>query len=324
MHFEMTQRHAMNPSMLFSTLALVMVPTLSCASPTQDPVTWPIGADAEVVQLASGMGFLEGPVWLPKEDQLVFSDIPNAKLMQWSESGGLGVFRDSPNPNGNLLDAKGRLLTCRHGARDIVRTEHDGSLTVLASHYDGRRLNSPNDLALRADGSLWFTDPPWGLPQQSVGREQPWNGVYRLDPRSGAVALVLPYHAMPNGIAFSPGGKVLYVADTGGHPAHPDPKTHQLPASVTAYRVQANGELNPEALWQTQTRCDGMALDPAGNLYTTSGEGIVVLDPAGAILHTIPIPEGPANCCFGGADGRTLFVTARTSMYAIPGPMQGT
>ena len=131
-----------------------------------------LAPEAAVVKLAGDMRFTEGPVWLPKEKKVVFSDIPAAKLLEWSEKDGLKLFRKSPNPNGNLLDREGRLLTCRHGARDIVRTEKDGKITVLCDSFEEKRLNSPNDVAVKSDGTLWFTDPPWGLPGGSEGKEQ--------------------------------------------------------------------------------------------------------------------------------------------------------
>ena len=160
--------------------------------------------EAAVEKLAGEMGFIEGPVWLPKEKKLVFSDIPGAKLMQWSQKGGLKLFRESPNPNGNLLDREGRLLTCRHGARDIVRTEENGKLTVLCDSFEGKRLNSPNDVAVKSDGTIWFTDPPWGLPRQSEGKELDGHWVFRLDPETKQVTAVLKDLGMPNGVAFSP------------------------------------------------------------------------------------------------------------------------
>jgi len=267
--------------------------------------------------LATDMSFVEGPVWLTDQQTLVFSDIPAKRLMQWSETDGLAVFRQSPAPNGNALDSKGRLLSCRHDTRDIVRTESDGSLAVVVDRYRGARLNSPNDLAVHPDGSIWFTDPPWGLAEQKNGREIAWNGVYRFDPASGKMDLLLDHHSMPNGIALSSDASTLYLADTGGHPSHPDASKHDLPPVFTAYAIDASGSLIAEPLWTVATRCDGMAIDSAGLIYTTSPEGIVVISPEGEIVERIALPESPANCTFGGANGRTLFVTARTSLYAI-------
>ena len=269
-----------------------------------------------MVKLAGDMGFVEGPVWLPEQQKLVFSDIPNSKLMEWSLAGGAGVFRESSNPNGNTLDREGRLLTCRHGARDLVRTEKDGAITVLCDSFEGRRLNSPNDVAVKSDGSLWFTDPPWGLPRQRDGKEQDGHWVFRLDPETQKVTAVLKELCMPNGIAFSPDEGRLYVADTGGH-WHPDESLRDLPATTAAYQVLSDGTLDRAPVWTVEGFCDGMCVDAAGNVYTTAREGITVLSPDVVVLGTIEVPESPSNCCFGGDDFRTLFVTARTSLYAI-------
>ena len=302
-------------SLPVSILLLAVSLAAGCQSSASTEAVFADGAQLEV--LADGMGFVEGPVWLESEQRLVFSDIPERKLRSWSRQDGLSLYRESPHPNGNMLDEEGRLLTCRHGERDLVRTEADGSLTVLATGWNGRRFNSPNDLSVRADGTIWFTDPPWGLPRQREGRELDWNGVYRLDPSTGEVVLLSKEHTMPNGIGLSPDGQTLYLADTGGHPSHPDPARHELPAVVTAYPILADGSLGAPR-WQTPTRCDGMAIDRQGRIYTTSREGIVVLDPTdGRILTTLPMPESPANCTFGESDGMTLFITARTSLYAI-------
>ena len=272
--------------------------------------------EAAVEKLAGEMGFTEGPVWLPKEEKLVFSDIPGAKLMEWSQKEGLKLFRKSPNPNGNLLDREGRLLTCRHGARDIVRTEKDGELTVLCDSFEEKRLNSPNDVAVRSDGTLWFTDPPWGLPGYREGREQAGNYVFRLDPKTKKITAVLKDAGMPNGIAFSPDERHIYIADTGGL-MHPDESFRKLTATIAAYQVKADGTLNLEPVWKVDGFCDGMCVDASGNIYTTARAGITVLSPDGKVIGTIKVPESPSNCCFGGEDYKTLFITARTSLYSV-------
>ena len=290
---------------------------VGCSLPTPAPKLQDlIAPEASLVKLAGDMKFTEGPVWLPSEEKLVFSDIPNQKLMEWSEQGGLKLFRESPNPNGNLLDREGRLLTCRHGARDIVRTEKDGALTVLCDSFDGKRLNSPNDVAVKSDGTLWFTDPPWGLPRQREGRELDGHWVFRLDPATGELAAVLKDLTMPNGIAFSPDERHIYVADTGGN-WHPDEALRGMPATVAAYQVKDDGTLNSAPTWELEGFSDGMCVDVLGNIYTTARAGITVLSPGGEIIGTIEIPESPSNCCFGGDDFRTLFITARTSLYSI-------
>ena len=271
--------------------------------------------EAAVVKLAGDMMFTEGPVWLPKEKTLIFSDIPSAKLMEWSKEADLKLFRKSPNPNGNLLDREGRLLTCRHGARDIVRTEKDGDITVLCDSFEEKRLNSPNDVAVKSDGTLWFTDPPWGLPDYRKGKEQPENYVFRLDPKTKKVTVLLK-GIMPNGIAFSPDERHIYIADTGGT-WHPDEPLRELPATIAAYQVKTDGTLNLEPVWKVEGFCDGMCVDVLGNIYTTARAGITVFSPDGNIIGTIKVPESPSNCCFGGDDYKTLFITARTSLYSV-------
>ena len=271
---------------------------------------------AELVKLVDGMKFTEGPVWLPEEKKLVFSDLRTARLLEWSEADGHKLFRESPVPNGNLLDREGRLLTCRHGARDIVRTETDGALTVLCDSFEGNRFNSPNDLAMKSDGTIWFTDPPWGLPGGIEGKEQPGHWVFRLDPKTGEVTAIVKDLCMPNGIAFSPDEQYLYIADTGGN-WHPDESLKDVPAMIRAYQVMTDGTLNAEPTWKFEGFCDGMCVDVAGNIYTTAREGITVLSPDGKAIETISIPEPPTNCCFGGDDFKTLFITAPTSVYSI-------
>jgi gluconolactonase len=267
---------------------------------------------AKVQKLAGDMKFTEGPAWIPAKNTLVFSDIPNGKLMQWNEKDGLSVFRPSEQSNGNILDLEGRLITCQHLARNLVRTEADGKITVLVDKFDGMRLNSPNDVAVRSDGTLWFTDPPWGL----VGKQEiPGNWVFKFDPATGKIEPVIKDLAMPNGINFSPDESRLYVADTGGNAKHPDPAFHKLPAGIHCYEVSKDGKLGKK-LFQIDQGSDGMAVDVQGNLYTTHGK-VHVYNADGKKLEVIDVPEGPANVCFGGADMKTLFITARTSLYSI-------
>ena len=291
-------------------MRILLFPFLCLSLMAQESLVAP---NATVKQLASGMRFTEGPVWLPKKKILVFSDIPNAKLMQWTEADGLSLFRESKHANGNLLDLVGRLLTCQHSGRALVRTEADGTITVLADKFDGKRFNSPNDVAVKSDGSLWFTDPPWGLKDKSL-REIDGHWVYRLDPKTGRVDVVIKNLAMPNGLAFSPDETRLYVADTGGHPSVQDPELRKAKAQVHAYAVADDNSL--KALFRIDTRCDGMAIDIEGNIYVTH-KGIGIYDADGNHLEDISVPEGPANVCFGGDDYKTLFITARKSLYSV-------
>ena len=268
---------------------------------------------ATVKKLGSGMKFTEGPVWLPRDKKLVFSDIPNSKLMQWSESNGLSVYRESEQANGNILDLQGRIISCQHAARNVIRIEDNGSITVLATKFDGKRFNSPNDIAVRSDGTLFFTDPPWGLRGK---HEIQGHWVFKLDPKTGKVDALIKDLAMPNGIVFSPDESRLYVADTGGHRRHPDQSYWKKPAGVHCYEVDKNGNVGKK-LFTIDAGSDGMAVDVNGNLYTTHRGKVHIYTPDGKEIEQIAVPEGPANVCFGGDDFKTLFITARTSLYSL-------
>ena len=267
---------------------------------------------AEVEKLADGMKFSEGPVWLPKEQKLVFSDIPNSVLMQWSQKAGLSEFRKSENANGNILDLDGNIISCQHGARNIIRIDQKGMASVLVDKFNGKRFNSPNDVAVWKDGTLWFTDPPWGLREP---HEIPGHWVYKLDPKTGKVEVLIKDLAMPNGIVFSPDYSRLYVADTGGHKRHPDPKFHDYPDTVTCYAVNKKGKLGKK-LFTIDEGSDGMAVDIKGNIYLTHGH-VQVYDKDGKKIETIETPQKPANVCFGGKDYKTLFITARSGLYSV-------
>jgi gluconolactonase len=307
-----------NPKKVFTSMnnvlsvGLVLVAFLTTIAVHADDQTSLVEPGAKVTKLASGMKFTEGPVWLPKEKKLVFSDIPNSKLMQWSEADGLSVFRPSEQANGNILDLEGRIVSCQHLARNVVRTEPDGTITVLADKCDGRRFNSPNDVAIRSDGTLWFTDPPWGL---NGSREIPGNWIFKLDPATGKVEAVVKDLAMPNGIVFSPDEDRLYISDTGGREMHPDPAFHKLPAAVHCYEVSRDGQLGKK-LFVMEGGSDGMTVDADGNLYTTH-EKVNIFGADGKPLEQIDIPESPANVCFGGDDFKTLFITAQNSLYSV-------
>lgn len=288
---------------------LLVVATIPAAAQDESSLVAP---GEKVRKLAGGMKFTEGPAWFPATKTLVFSDIPNSKLMQWREGEGLSVYRQSEQSNGNILDLEGRLITCQHAGRNLVRTEADGKITVLADKFDGHRFNSPNDVAVRSDGTLWFTDPPWGL---TGDREVPGNWVYKLNPAGGAVEPIIKDLAMPNGIIFSPDESRLYVADTGGNRLSVA-EFQKLPASIRCYEVSKDGKLGKQ-LFQIEQGSDGMRADVKGNLYTTTGGKVHVYSPDGKKLEQIDVPEGPANVCFGGDDMKTLFITASTSLYSI-------
>ncbi len=271
-----------------------------------------VDAGAELRTLNSGMGFTEGPVYVAEGGYLLWSDIPNNRLMRWSEADGASVFREgSNNTNGNTLDRQGRLVSCEHSGRRVSRTELSGEVVTLVDSYHGGKLNSPNDLAVQSDGTVWFTDPPYGLPldgdRNRTGMEQDAHYVFRLNPDSGDLTAVADDFEMPNGIAFSPDERLLYVSDTG-------PSSHIRVFDVSPAGTLSNGRVfavvDPRGP-------DGFRVDTEGNIWTSAGDGIHVFDPAGVLLGKILCPEQPSNCTFGGPEKRTLFITARTSLFAI-------
>lgn len=261
---------------------------------------------SRVERLAAGFEFLEGPVWFPPEDGVLFSDIPADRLYLYTQAGGVRVWREpSCHANGNTLDNQQRLVTCEHGTRRVTRTEPDGTIAVLADRYEGQRLNSPNDITVQRDGTVWFTDPPYGIKPEQM--EQSGCLVFRLDP-GGLLTAVADDFVKPNGICFSPDERVLYVSDTANE------RHHIRRFRVTDDKTLADGEVYAVI---DPGKSDGFRVDTKGRVFTSAGEGIWVLSPAGALLGKIRVPETPANCAFGGAHGRTLFITARTGLYAI-------
>jgi gluconolactonase len=288
---------------------LLFFTSLSSLVHARDPgLTAIVSTDAVVKKLATGMKFTEGPVWIAEKEMLIFSDIPNSMLMQWSQQGGLKPFRKSAQANGNMLDLEGHLISCQHAGRNVIRTEADGTITVLADQFEGKKFNSPNDLAIKSDGSIWFTDPGYGL--RGKPGELPGKWVFRLDGTSNKVTVVYKGFDMPNGIAFSPDEKRLYIADTGKH------------GIIRAFDVSGETIVTKPA-FEIPIRCDGLCIDTVGNIYTTSKGGIHIFDKAGKKIGLIAIPEHPANVCFGGKDFDTLFITARTSLYSIKTLMMG-
>lgn len=281
-------------------------------------------ADSRLEQLCTGGVWSEGPVYFANGDYLVWSDVRRNQMLRWSARDGMSVFRKPSNfSNGNYLDHEGRLLTCSHGARAVLRTELDGKVTVLVDRYRGARLNSPNDLVVKSDGTVWFTDPPYGLIQPDEGypaeSELPGNYVFRFDPASGDLTVAADDLDKPNGLAFSPDETILYVADSGL--SHNPAGNHHIRAyDVLDGRRLVNGRvfavIDPGVP-------DGFRVDRQGNVFTSSEDSIQVLDPAGQLLGRIMVPEPVANCTFGGPGKDRLFIAASSSIYAISLNTQG-
>lgn len=271
--------------------------------------------NAPVKEIASGFDWVEGPVWFGDLNCLLFSDIPNNRIMRWIPGVGTSVFRaPSNNSNGNTRDREGRLITCEHLTRRVTRTERDGSITVLADRYQGKRLNSPNDVIVASDGAIWFTDPHYGIAMDYEGekaeQELPCH-VYRIDP-SGEIKAVLTDFNCPNGLAFSPDEKRLYVADTG--------RMHSSDAQhIRAFDVGGNWSLSGgEVLHSIKPGCaDGFRLDTDGNIWSSAADGVHCLSPDGRLLGKIKIPQVVSNVCFGGRHRHVLFITASTSVYSV-------
>jgi gluconolactonase len=277
------------------------------------------GESVTFERLATGFAFTEGPVWHPHERWLIFSDIPSNRLHRWFPSGELAVHRAPSNmANGNTLDRQGRLVSCEHATSRVTRAETNGTVTVLASHYGGKALNSPNDIVVAADGAIYFTDPTYGrMDYVGVKRdvELAFRGVYRLAPESGALTLLADDFGQPNGLCLSLDETHLFVNDT--------ERRH-----IRVFTLATDGTVSGGAVWATATgegagAPDGMKIDSAGNLYCTGPGGIHVFAPEGACLGVIRTPEKAANFAFGEDDLRSLFITASTSLYrvrvAVPG-----
>ena len=265
-----------------------------------------IAPDAAVRQIAEGLQFTEGPAWMPGGKFLVFSDIPADTIYRWDEAGGLKVWRQpSHNANGNTVDGQGRLVTCEHGSRTVTRTDKDGKIETIASTYEGKKLNSPNDVVVKSDGTIWFTDPPYGVKRELV--EQSANRVYRLDPGAKGPVAVAADFDMPNGLAFSADEKLLYIADSG------------KPHHVRRFRVKADNTLEGGEVFTVITPGvpDGMRTDRDGRLWSTAGDGVHVFSPDGKLIGRIKTPKTAANCAFGGPDKRTLFITATSEVWAV-------
>ena len=284
------------------------------------------GDEADIELLYVGTEWAEGPAWVrPSGDApgfLVFSDVPNNRMLKFNpETKQTTVFREpSRYANGNTIDNSGRLVTCEHQSNSVVRLESDGQLTVLADRYESKRLNSPNDLCVKSDGSIWFTDPPYGILSDREGNKREsevgGNYVYRLDPDTGDLRAVITDMDRPNGIAFSPNERVLYVADTGA------------PRHIAAFDVSGDGKSVSGMRVFAVVRPgapDGFRTDTQGNVWTSAHDGVHCYSPDGVLLGKLLIAQQrTANCAFGGDDMKTLYITADTSLYSVRLSVAGT
>ena len=275
------------------------------------------GCDGDLVveRLHTGARKSEGPAYFAAGRYLVWSDIPNDRLLRWDETtGAVGVFRHgSGYANGNTVDRQGRLVTCEQGNRRVTRTGHDGTVTVLADRYQGRRLNSPNDVVVRADGSVWFTDPIYGIAGDYEGHraDSEFGGacfVFRLDPASGDLRVVADDFCRPNGLAFSPDEHQVYIADTRQEPSH-----------IRVFGVTPDGRLDGGRIFATcdSGRFDGVRVDGAGRVWAAAWDGVHCFDADGALIGKLMLPEPAANLTFGGPKLNHLFVTAGASVYTL-------
>ena len=272
-----------------------------------------VGEDVYVEQLGTGFDFTEGPMWNHVEKHLIFSDMPGNIMRKWTLDDGFQTFRQPSNmANGNFYDREGRLVTCEHATSRVTRTELDGSITVLATHFDGKELNSPNDIIVKSDGSIFFTDPSFGrMEYYGIPRdpELDFRGVYRLDPESGDLTLLASDFDQPNGLCFSADESQLFVNDT--------MKNH-----IRVFDMNADGSVSNSRVWAELTGdrdgvADGMKIDSKGNLCTTGPGGIHYFAPDATSLGVIYVPEGVTNFTWGEDDLCSIFITAATSLYRV-------
>ncbi|MCL6282489.1 SMP-30/gluconolactonase/LRE family protein [Ruegeria sp. 2012CJ41-6] len=273
----------------------------------------------KVERLWTGARWTEGPVWFAAGRYLLWSDIPNNRIMRFDETdGSVSVFREpSNNSNGHTVDRQGRLVSCEHLTRRVTRTELDGSVTVIADRYQGKRLNSPNDVVVKSDGSIWFSDPSYGILMDYEGeRAESEIGachVYRVDPTTGEVRIVADDYVKPNGLAFSPDESLLYIADTGithtpGGPAH-----------IRRHQVTADGALSGGKVISDCSNgvFDGFRLDRDGRIWSSAADGVHCMTAEGELIGKVLIPEMVSNVCFGGPKLNRLFITGTTSLYSV-------
>jgi gluconolactonase len=286
--------------------------------------------NAAVERLYTGARWAEGPVWVGDGRYLLFSDIPNNRMLRWLEdTGEVSVFRSPSNySNGNFRDRQGRLVTCEHDTRRVTRTEHDGMITVLADQFQGKKLNAPNDVVVHSDGGIWFSDPGYGIMSDYEGHKAPFElpaNLYRLDPNRSELTVVATDMDKPNGLCFSPDERKLYVVDT-GTPKHPED-----PHPIRVYDVEDGVRLKNGRLFVNMApgSSDGIRCDVDGNVWSAAGwagegfNGVHVFAPDGGLIGKILLPESCANLCFGGAKKNRLFMAASQSLYAVYVNTQG-
>lgn len=272
--------------------------------------------NAPVKQLATGFDWAEGPVWMGDANCLLFSDIPNNRIMRWSPETGISIYREPSNySNGHTRDHQGRLISCEHGARRVTRTEHDGSISIIADSFDGKRLNSPNDVVVKSDGTIWFTDPHYGIMTNYEGyqseQELPCQ-VYRVEPDTGKITAIVTDMNCPNGLAFSIDETKLYVVDTGR--MFTDDKQH-----IKIYDIASDGSASNGSIFHKVDAgiSDGIRLDSEGNVWSSAGDGVHCINPSGRLLGKILVPEVVSNICLGGRGKHVLYITATTSLYKV-------
>jgi gluconolactonase len=298
-------------------MALELTPSFEVMDPRFRTLALPY---VHVDKLYTGCRWAEGPAWFAAGRYLVWSDIPNDRVLRWDETdGSVSVFRQpSQNSNGHTVDLQGRLVSCEHRGRCVSRTEFDGTRTVLADRYDGKRFNSPNDVVVKSDGSIWFSDPSYGIDSDYEGdaaeSEIGACNVYRIDAASGRVTIVASDFAKPNGLAFSPDESLLYISDT-GLTHEPDGPHHVRRFTVSADGASISGgevfATCPVGLF------DGFRADVHGNLWLSAGDGVHCHASDGSLLGKILIPESVANVCFGAAKLNRLFICGTTSLYSV-------
>lgn len=269
-------------------------------------------------KLHGGMRWAEGPVYFGDQRCLIWSDLPNNRMLRWDEeTGQVTIFRSPSNfSNGNTRDREGRLVTCEHRGRRVTRTELSGKITVLADSYQGKRLNSPNDVVVKSDGTVWFTDPTYGISAEYEGGKAESEigscNVYRFDPKTGDLRIVVDDFSRPNGLAFSPDESILYIADSGFWP------NPEAPHHIRAFDVAGEGLKNSRVLADVSPGIpDGFRVDVEGNIWTSAGDGVQCFTSGGDLIGKIRVPEKVANVCFGGPARDRLFICGFTSLYAI-------